>query len=61
MQQIAWGEITALSPVAVRLSGDTLDTPVAVKNTALTLATNQKVLLAKAGNGWVIVCILGAA
>ena len=61
MQQLAWGEITAVSPVTVRLAGDTADTPVAVKNTALTLATNQKVLMAKVGNGWVVVAILGAA
>jgi hypothetical protein len=58
MQEITWGLVTAISPsVLVRFVGDTGDTKIGWKSSGLTLATNDKVLLAKSGSrdGWVIV------
>ena len=53
-----WGLVTQLSPVLVRVAGDTVDIPVRLKANGLTLATNDKVLLVRAGrpDSWVIVC-----
>jgi hypothetical protein len=62
MQEITWGLVTSISPVEVRFAGDTSDTAIGWVNEDLTLATNDKVLLAKTGSrdGWVIVCVLVA-
>ena len=56
MSEKTWGQVTSISPVTVRISGDSVDTPIALKNTSLTLATNDKVALDKLGGvgGWCI-------
>jgi hypothetical protein len=53
--------VITLAPTTVRIVGDTVDVPIALKNDDLTLTVNDKVLLAKAGrrDGWVIVCVIG--
>jgi len=53
-----WGQVTQLSPVLVRVAGDTVDIPVRLKANGLTLATSDKVLLVRAGrpDSWVIAC-----
>lgn len=55
--EVTWGEVTSVSPVEVRFAGDTVDVPVALKTSGLTLATNDKVALLKLGSsgGWMIV------
>jgi hypothetical protein len=60
---LTWGLVTSAgSPVEVRFAGDTVDTPVELQAEGLTLATLDKVLLARAGStdGWVVVCVLEA-
>jgi len=57
--ELAWGEVTQVSPtVECRFVGDGTDIPVALKlNSYGTVATNDKVMLARLGtkSGWVMV------
>ena len=60
---LTWGLVTDVgSPVQVRFAGDTVDTEVGLQAEGLTLATNDKVMLARLGStgGWVVVCVLEA-
>ena len=54
--ELTWGEVIALSPLTVRFAGDSADTPVTLKASGLTLATNDKVALARLGatSGWCV-------
>lgn len=60
--EVTWGVVTSASPVEVRFAGDTIDTPVGLQDSSLTLSVSQKVMLAKLGStgGWAVVCVLGA-
>lgn len=62
MQEIRWGWVQTIDPTTVRIAGDDQDIPVLAKNADVTVAAEDKVLLAKAGtkDGWVIVCKLNA-
>lgn len=57
---VTWGLITGTGPTTVRISGDSSDQNLALKNDDVTLATNDKVLLVRAGSAWVAVCVIGA-
>ena len=58
---VHWGMVTGVSPVEVRFTGDTVSSPVGLKDSALTLTTNDQVLLARVGSdSWVIVCKIAA-
>jgi hypothetical protein len=49
---VTWGLVTQVSPsVLVRIAGDTVDTPIAVKD-SITLATNDRVVLLLVGAQW---------
>lgn len=52
--------VTSVSPVEVRFWGDSVDTPIGWQSDALTLATNDIVLLAFDGGVWNVVCVLVA-
>lgn len=57
---VTWGLVTQVSPtVQVRFAGDTADTPVAKGNSALTLATNDRVKLSKVGTQWLVDYVIG--
>ena len=61
--EVTWGVVQSIgSPVEVRIAGDTTDTPVGLQSDALTLATSDKVMLAKLGStgGWAIVAVMVA-
>lgn len=58
----SWALVTAVTPeVQVRFPGDTADVTVALKNSGLTLATNDKVAMDRRGSQWVVAYVLGAA
>ena len=60
--EVTWGQVTSISPVLVRIAGDSSDTAVALKQSGLSLATSDKVALIKLGTtgGWCIVCKVAA-
>ena len=51
MSDVTWGLVTSTSPVQVRIAGDTVDTPIAVKD-SITVATNDNVVLLRVGSQW---------
>lgn len=55
MTQTTWGLVTQVTPtVQVRFAGDTAEVPVTKGNAALTLATNDRVVLSKVGTAWLV-------
>ena len=60
MADVAWGLVTQVTPtVQVRFAGDTVDVTVTRGNAALTLATNDRVVLLKVGTQWTVAYKLG--
>jgi hypothetical protein len=55
---MTWGAVIQVSPMLVRVSGDTVDTPVAFQNADVVVSEGDRVLLGKAGAQWVIICVL---
>jgi hypothetical protein len=53
--ELAVGQVIAVSPTKVRFDGDTSDQTVALDLTDYTPTTNDRVLLAKVGSGWIII------
>lgn len=59
--RIAWGQVIDVGPpLEVRFAGDTGSTVIKLKNSDVTLADTNKVLLIKAGSQWIIVCKIGS-
>ena len=59
---VMMGQVTSITPVEVRFYGSSVSVPVSLKDATLTLATTDKVLLARTGtDSWVVVCKVGAA
>lgn len=61
--EITWGSVSVASPLTVFFSGDTVASPVGLKDSSLTLVAADKVMLARVGKpfGWAVVCKLGAS
>ena len=60
MAQVAWGQVTQVTPtVQVRFAGDTADVTVVKGNSALTLATNDRVKLTRVGTQWLVDYVIG--
>lgn len=61
-RQLTWGQIIETAPaVTVRFAGDqATEGTINLKASTLVLTTGDKVLLARIGSQWVIVCTLGA-
>ena len=57
---VTWGVVQSVTvgAVTVRLAGDTVDVPIALQPDAVTLATSDKVAVAKLGGSWTIVAVL---
>lgn len=57
----AWGLVSQVTPLLIRLNGDTsADTPVALKDSGMTFAVNHKVGLIQFGSQWAVVAKLVA-
>ena len=56
------GQVTSLSPMEVRMWGDSVDTPIGLIDSTVSgsIATNDKVGLIKFGSNWAIISILEA-
>ena len=56
------GQVTSLSPMEVRMWGDSVDTPIGLIDSTVSgsIATNDKVGLIKFGSNWAIIAILEA-
>jgi hypothetical protein len=52
---ITWGEVISVSPTEVRFAGDTADVEVELYLSSYTPTTNDRVLLIKVGETWVII------
>jgi len=63
MIEVTWGRVTQVSPLLVRFVGDTADTPVTRKNTALTLVVDNRVVLLQlaSSGGWSVAYVDGAS
>jgi hypothetical protein len=61
--EITWGAVTAVSPLTVLFSGDSVASPVGLKATGLSLLVTDKVILARVGKpfGWAVISKLGAS
>jgi hypothetical protein len=62
--EITWGSVTAVSPsLTVTFAGDTVASPVGLKDSSLTLVAADKVILARVGKpfGWAVISKLGAS
>ena len=62
--EITWGAVTAVSPsLLVLFSGDSVASPVGLKDSSLTLVAADKVILARVGKpfGWAVISKLGAS
>lgn len=51
---VAWGNVTGTAPLTVRLAGDTVDIEPIDVSDHLTLSTNDRVVLLKAGGHWIV-------
>lgn len=51
----AWGEVTGVSPLTVRVAGDTVDIKPADTEAGLALATNDRVVLLNVQGQWVVI------
>ena len=51
---VAWGEVTQVSPLQVKLAGDTTSTDIPRRLSNYTATLNDRVILIKVGNIWVI-------
>ena len=61
MSDSAWGLVSQVSPLLVRLNGDvSTDTPVALKDSGMTFSVNDKVGLHRFGSLWAVVAKLVA-
>lgn len=60
MAETRWALVTQVTPtVQVRFAGDTEDVAVAQGNSALTLATNDRVKLSRVGTQWLVDYVIG--
>tara|TARA_R110000868_G_scaffold123472_5_gene326979 strand:+ start:726 stop:929 length:204 start_codon:yes stop_codon:yes gene_type:complete len=61
--EITWGSVVAASPLTVTFAGDTVPSPVGLKDSSLTLVAADKVILARVGKpfGWAVISKLGAS
>lgn len=60
-ENVKWGKVGAVSPLAVRIAGDSVDTPIAMRNQDITLAVNDKVVLQLVGSAWVLMARIVAS
>ncbi len=51
---LAYGDVTATSPVEVRIAGDTTSTEITERLASYTPTTNDRVILARVGPVWII-------
>lgn len=51
---VTWGSVTQVSPLLVRINGDTGDTPIALKDSGMTFSTSDKVGLVLLGSQWAV-------
>ena len=58
---LTWGVVQSLTPVTVRLAGDTVDVPIALQPDGVTLATSDKVACVRLGGSWAVLVVLAAA
>ena len=50
----AWGDVLGVSPTLVRFAGDTANTQIDNWLSSYTPTTNDRVILLKVGNTWII-------
>jgi hypothetical protein len=50
-----WAVVVEVSPLLVRMPGDSGDTPVAWKDSGMSFSTSDKVGLVRFGSQWVVV------
>lgn len=61
MADVNWGQVTGLSPLGVRIAGDSTDTLISLRTPDVTLSTGDKVVLLRVGSGWVLISRIVAA
>jgi len=51
---LTWGSVTQVTPLQVRINGDTGDTPIALMDSGMTFSVSDKVGLVLLGSQWAV-------